>query len=274
MSRVASWFPRGAWTQRPHRRSLSEEELKRKLQKEINADPGLRTTQERLSKRSDFQTQVKKDLANRDPYEVELDKEEERKWSTYNLYHPKTKPSQSAKGNESVKTSDQTADEAVNTPNRSRWEPGETRGHTLTRTGSVGGKGSVANNKEIARKIWADKQAKQEAAAKVQPQSLEQDNKIGKGINEQNKDKNKQLEDKSGDQKTKDKNPKPEDKTPGDQADAKKSEWSKMTGSQKAEAIANIASALQKLDGSKDELIWKGTGWGGIGSGGHSGYVG
>ena len=150
----------------------------------------------------------------------------------------------------------------------------ETRGHTLNRTGSVGGKGSVANNKEILRRMREDQLEK-----KVQQLQLptEQNSEVGKGvetdITEENKD---QLEDKnkSGDQRTKDENPKPEDKTPGDQADAKKSEWSKMTGSEKAQAVANIASALQKLDGSKDELIWKGTGWGGIGSGGHSGYVG
>ena len=202
-------------------------------------------------------------------------------------------------GTTTTTTSTENADEAINT---SRWQLGETRGHTLDKHGrAAGGKGSVANNKEILRRMRESQLEKKVQQLQPTPESKTQSNqnqqptletqklsnKVGMTLEEAQK-KHDEIMRSGGyhyDSTGKKVTPHPttsgslesQGKAQQEQIDKMKkgeSAWSQMSNSKKLEAVANIASALQKLDGSKDELIWKGTGWGGIGSGGHSGYVG
>ena len=212
----------------------------------------------------------------------------------------KTNITESAKGTIEKKSSDQNADIAVNTPKRSRWGPDEVRGHTLNRTGSAGGKGSVANNKEILRRMREDQAAKVEQKS----QSLNQQPNLEKEYQNVKNPKNSQgypvqgeympsnpkiwskeqqeeiIRKRGGDpNRHLDSSGKPistgkaneESLTQTTNSNKGDSAWSKMNAGAKVEVIAK---ALQALDGSKDELHWMGSGWGGIGSGGHSGYVG
>ena len=180
----------------------------------------------------------------------------------------------------------------------------ETRGHTLNRTGSAGGKGSVANNKEILRRMREGQAAKveQKSQSLNQQPNLEKEYQNTRNPNNSqypdtgirgefrrsnqvwNEERQRMVTNTSSDPKRHldAKTGKPistgkankESLTQTTNTDKGKSAWSQMSNSQKADAIANVAFALQKLDGSKDEIHWMGSGWGGIGSGGHAGYVG
>jgi len=170
MSRVGSWFPQGMWTVR-----LDDETRRRRLQKEIQADPNLKRAQRRLDYKQEVQEGIQSGEISQYDIEqgaaVDLDairtisSEQEAaqslttralgsipEKSTSRLEVPEGAfdPERLKKifGDSRLNIPSEGGEDLVNVINESLTKrlQNKARGNTLTSTGSVGGKGSIANN--------------------------------------------------------------------------------------------------------------------------------